>query len=204
MANIDLTHAPSKLDRRARALARHVGPSARRRPTATRQLARGLGWFSIALGLVELLAARQVARTIGLQGSEDLLRAYGLREIVTGCGILAARGPQATTGWMWARVAGDALDATTLTAVAVRPRAPAEPGHPIAALAAVGGVAALDVVCVRTLTIEGQAAASAFDYSDRSGFRGPPAALRGAARESFAQPPDMRETSSVAGSVPAL
>ncbi|HVJ60648.1 MAG TPA: hypothetical protein VM528_08825, partial [Burkholderiaceae bacterium] len=46
--------------------------------------------------------------------------------------------------------------------------------------------------------------ASAFDYSDRSGFRGPPAALRGAARETFAQPPDMRETSSVAGSVAAL
>ena len=55
-----------------------------------RTLARGLGWFSLGLGLIELLSARPLARHVGL-GEPDrpaggLVRAYGLREIVTGAG----------------------------------------------------------------------------------------------------------------------
>ena len=45
------------------------------------QLARGLGWFSIGLGLTEIAAAPILARTLGLVGKEGLIRAYGLREI---------------------------------------------------------------------------------------------------------------------------
>ena len=205
MANVDLTHAPSKLDRRTRALLRRVGPSSPTRPSATRKLARGLGWFSIALGLVELLAARQLARAIGLQGSETLVRAYGLREIATGCGLLAARESQTSAGWMWGRVAGDALDAVTLTAAAMAPRDADGRGHPLVALTAVGGVAALDVVCARSLTMEGQAASSAaFDYSDRSGLGGSPESLRGAARERMGQAPEVRALAVAEGSTAAV
>jgi hypothetical protein len=204
MANFDLTHAPSRLDRRTRALLRHVGPSAPVRPSATRKLARGLGWFSIALGLVELLAARQLARAVGLQGSEALLRTYGLREIVSGCGILAARRPQASAPWVWGRVAGDVLDATTLADAVVRPQHADERGHPLVALAAVGGVAVLDVACARTLSMEAQAARTSTDYSDRSGLGGRPDAMRGAARAALEQPSDMRSTARVDGSVAAV
>src|SRR5690606_15255816 len=51
---------------------------------SARSLARGLGWFSIGLGVVQLLAPRQVSRFIGMPGSEGMIRACGVREIVTG------------------------------------------------------------------------------------------------------------------------
>ena len=205
MANVELTHAPSQLDRRTRALLRRVGPSSPTRPSATRKLARGLGWFSIALGLVELLAARQLARAIGLQGSEALVRAYGLREIATGCGLLAARSSQTSAVWMWGRVTGDALDATTLTAAALGPREADGRGHPLVALAAVGGVAALDVVCARSLTMEAQATSAAeFDYSDRSGLGGSPESLRGVARERLDKVPEVSAQAATEGSAAAM
>src|SRR4051812_49131148 len=79
--------------------------------SATDALARGLGVFSIALGLVELLAARSLTRALGMQGNETLVQAYGAREIATGIGILASKDP---TPWIWGRVGGDALDIATL------------------------------------------------------------------------------------------
>ena len=55
------------------------------------QLANGLGWLSIALGLAQLVAPRQVAQLIGVDEhtSETVLRAVGLREIASGIGILS-------------------------------------------------------------------------------------------------------------------
>ena len=50
-------------------------------------MARGLGWFSIGLGLAEVLAPRVLTRGLGME-NEQLVRAYGLREIATGIGIL--------------------------------------------------------------------------------------------------------------------
>ncbi|RAI38188.1 hypothetical protein CH338_13495, partial [Rhodoplanes elegans] len=47
-------------------------------------LARGLGWFSIALGVAEIVAPRAITRRIGLRGQESLVQAYGAREIATG------------------------------------------------------------------------------------------------------------------------
>ena len=70
-------------------------------------VARGLGWFSIGLGLVEALSPGIVTRTLGMEGKEGLVRGYGVREIGTGIGILAANDP---SPWLWGRVAGDALD----------------------------------------------------------------------------------------------
>jgi hypothetical protein len=78
------------------------------------QLSRGLGWFSIGLGLTELLAPRELARTIGLSESHDrVIRALGAREIASGLGLLARPKP---TGFAWSRVAGDIMDLSLLGA----------------------------------------------------------------------------------------
>lgn len=69
--------------------------------------ANGLGWFSIGLGTVQLLAPRWLGRMIGVGEHSTTMRAMGLREIATGAGILTQRRPKLG---LWARVAGDALD----------------------------------------------------------------------------------------------
>ena len=76
-------------------------------------LATFLGLFSIGLGLWELAAPRSVARVTGARLHPQLIQAYGLREIMAGVGILSDHQPR---GWLWARVAGDALDLATLGA----------------------------------------------------------------------------------------
>src|SRR3982751_6712564 len=83
------------------------GPSSR---TSADHLARGLGWFSLALGAVELFAPGALARAIGLDGKEGLLRAYGAREIVAGVQTLSIDKSVGLAG----RIAGDLLDIATL------------------------------------------------------------------------------------------
>jgi len=73
--------------------------------------AYGLGLFSIALGLGELLAARAIRKSIGLEASDSLVQAYGAREILSGLLILTSREPNKL---VWGRVAGDVLDLVTL------------------------------------------------------------------------------------------
>jgi hypothetical protein len=74
------------------------------------RLARGLGWYSIGLGLVELLAPRAITRTLGLQGREGLVRAFGVREL--GHGMLSLSVDKQVG--LWSRVAGDVLDIATV------------------------------------------------------------------------------------------
>ncbi len=110
-----------------------------RRPDA-RTLARGLGWFSIALGAVELMAPGAIKRHVGTPGSPLLLQAYGLREIGAGVAILLSDRPAAM---VWTRVAGDALDIATLVP-ALGPDNPHRQGA-LGAMAFVLGATALDV-----------------------------------------------------------
>lgn len=106
-----------------------------------RALARGLGWFSAALGAAELLAPRRVARACGLESRAGVLRAYGAREMMAGLGLLMG-GP--LSFWLRARAAGDVLDLATLTPAAL---AGGRKGRRAAiAAAAVLGVTALDVL----------------------------------------------------------
>ena len=58
--------------------------SATRINTTAQQLARGLGWFSLALGAAELLSPGAIKRQTGLPGPRGVLQAYGAREIATG------------------------------------------------------------------------------------------------------------------------
>src|SRR5437868_6130847 len=83
------------------------------------KLATGMGWFSIGLGLAEVMAPAQVARLIGTKKHNTLMRLFGLREIAAGIGILTTPRP---VGWMWARVAGDALDLSALASAAANER----------------------------------------------------------------------------------
>jgi uncharacterized membrane protein len=75
----------------------------------------GLGWFSIGLGLAQLLAPRQVARWIGADQDDATtcaaLRGVGMRELTCGVGLLSKSRPEA---WAWARFAGDIMDLALL------------------------------------------------------------------------------------------
>lgn len=117
-----------------------------RRMDDGRSLANLLGWFSLGLGAAELLMPDRLERWLGVEGRETLIQAYGLREIGTGIGILANRRP---AGWVWGRVAGDALDLGTLS-TALTPENPRR-RNVLLAMAAVAGVTALDVMCARQL-----------------------------------------------------
>jgi hypothetical protein len=109
-------------------------------------LASALGWFSVALGAVELLAAEEVCEILGMDGQEGLVRLYGVREVVKGAGILSRRRPK---GWIFGRVAGDILDLATLGANLPDNR---RRRNVLVAMGAVAGVMALDLVCARQLT----------------------------------------------------
>lgn len=145
-----------------------------RHPRSTVTLARLLGWFSIGLGLAELTAPRQVGRPIGMEDRAILLRLYGLREIAQGLGILLSRDPKP---WVWARVAGDALDVGTLVS-----GSQARPRNLAAAMGTLTAVALVDLYCARRLSpMPVREPRRLADYRTRSGFPRPPEQMRGAA-----------------------
>jgi uncharacterized membrane protein len=111
------------------------------------RLSRALGWLSVGLGLAQIAAPGALARAIGMPERPTVMRAFGLREIASGIGILAGRRPAA---WLWARVAGDALDLAALGAALGSPRA--RQNRIVAAAVAVAGVSALDVLCSREIS----------------------------------------------------
>ena len=115
-----------------------------------------LGWFSIGLGLAEVFAPHAVARLIGLKEDEHktLLRAYGVRELAAGVGILTRPKP---TYWMWNRVIGDAVDLKSIRN-AMEVEGNDRSKLKLAALA-VAGVTALDIVSSMRLTSEASPAA---------------------------------------------
>lgn len=118
-------------------------------PSASaKKLAKGLGWFSIGLGLTELLAPRAVANISGVSNKHTgLIRLYGLREIASGITIFAQEKP---TEGVWSRVAGDALDLASLGRAATSPNA--KKGRIAFATANVLAVTALDVMCAMQLS----------------------------------------------------
>jgi uncharacterized membrane protein len=150
-ANAMATHAETQdyieaLPARAAEWAQQVTHAAEK-PAQVSKLARGLGIFSLGLGLAETIAPRQVGRLVGTRNHGWLVRSYGMREIAAGAGILAQ---PATPAWLWARVVGDAVDVTTL-AMALSSRRN-EHGRTWFGIASVAGVAALDILCAVRLT----------------------------------------------------
>jgi len=102
------------------------------------QLARALGWFSIGLGVVEFFAPRRITETLGMEGRETMVRAFGIREIFAGVMSLSVD----KNAGLWARVGGDGLDAAALVS-GLTPDNPRK-GNVALALLMVGGIALLD------------------------------------------------------------
>jgi uncharacterized membrane protein len=112
----------------------------------------GLGLFSVGLGIARLAAPRVVARLAGVREHGDVrggMRKLGARELTSGIGILSGRRP---AGWLWGRVAGDAMDLALLGRELGRRRA--SRNRLFMALAAVGGVAILDMLAAIRLAGE--------------------------------------------------
>ena len=178
----------------------HSGPSSLTPPD---QLGKALGWFSMGLGLMELLAPRLITRTLGMQGQEALVRAYGVREIASGVLSLST---EKNLG-LWSRVGGDGLDIVTLL-TALRDDNPKKE-NVATALAMVFGITLLDVAAAHGTTTahsrtahsgtaaqgrtgaQGRKSGDRHLYRDRSGFPGGLAAARGAAKD-LQVPADMQ------------
>jgi uncharacterized membrane protein len=113
-------------------------------PDDPERIARALGWFSIGLGLVEVATPGAVARVIGVRADERhraTMRALGVRELVSGVGILTR--PR-SSGWLWTRAAGDMMDLAFLGSALTSDES--KRGRLAAATAAVAGVTLLDVL----------------------------------------------------------
>lgn len=118
------------------------------RPAPGTSASKALGWFSVALGAVELAAPQALGRAIGVEPTGRVvrvLRFHGVREVVAGAAILK----DPTDGSrIWVRVGGDVLDLATLGAFAGGARDRARLGL---AAAAVAGVTAVDAIVARRL-----------------------------------------------------
>lgn len=114
------------------------------RRTTLEKIVAGLGLFSLVLGLLEAVAPRQVARAIGMEGKDERLRAFGLRELGAAVGLLA---PVRSAPALWARAAGDVMDLAAL-----RDARPKSRGQRIGLAIAVTSVAAILVLDVVSAT----------------------------------------------------
>jgi hypothetical protein len=94
-----------------------------RRAAVDQHAAQCLGWTSIAIGLTEILAPKQLERTMGVGDGQvtGILRVLGVREIMHGVDLLAHEDP---TPGLWSRVFGDLLDGVLLGAAATRTKNP--------------------------------------------------------------------------------
>ncbi len=174
----------------------HKGPSSL---TGADRLARALGWFSIGLGVTELVAPGRIARALGLDDKQGLIRAYGARELASAIPTLSIDKPIGLA----ARLGGDALDLGTL-ATALHKDNPKRRNAAIAT-ALVAGITLLDLAALAGVkAAHKREASSDRDYSDRSGLPRGATASRGLARKDFDIPEDYRAEGTVADALPAL
>lgn len=173
----------------------YKGPSSL---TDADRLARALGWFSVGLGVVELVAAGRIARALGLEDKEGLIRAFGARELASAVPTLSVdKAPG-----LAARIGGDVLDLLTLFTALHRHN----PKRSNAALATalVLGVTLLDLAAYAGVkAAHHRGSGSRRDYSGRTGLPRGAQASRGLARKDFKIPPDYRAEGTVAAALPA-
>lgn len=156
---------------------RYAGPTSERRyqtfnrrstdqpPAApderTERRARGLGWFSVGLGLAQIAAPRALARLIGIRDDDETrntMFALGLREVTSGIGILSR---PSSAGWVWTRVGGDLMDLALLGKALSSEEN--ERGRVAAATAAVAGVTVLDFLTGQQLSKSGNGMDRSYD-----------------------------------------
>jgi uncharacterized membrane protein len=112
--------------------------------------AEGLGWFSLGLGVPQLLVPGLVNRIAGLRDDADsrtAQRVVGVRELAAAAGILGKPRP---TPWLWARVGGDAMDLVLLGRAWTRPHDSTL--RLLAATASIVGVTAIDLLTAMAMT----------------------------------------------------
>lgn len=166
--------------------------------TGADRLARALGWFSVGLGLAELIAPGRLARTLGLDDKEGLIRAYGARELASAVPTLSIDKPVGLA----ARIGGDVLDLATLASALHRDN----PKWRNAAIATalVAGITLLDVAAFKGVkAAHARDSGGDRDYSDRSGLPRGAEASRGLAAKDFDIPADYRAQGTVADALPA-
>jgi len=116
----------------------------------TAGLARGLGYFSIALGLAEIFAPNRLGEMAGVGRSfRSYLPALGMREVAHGLGILMSSDP---TTAVWTRVGGDALDLAYVGAAFASDDS--NKRRLVRTSVALLGAAAMDMICARKLSSE--------------------------------------------------
>ncbi len=148
VTNTNDVREPGMAPRRSRADERGGAQGGGAPRDGAENLANALGWFSVGLGLAQIVAPGSVARMIGAEPDERttrLMRAFGLRELSSGIGILSNRRPE---NWVRARVAGDVMDLAMLGKTLVSTE---DKGKTIAATVAVLGVTALDMLAAERL-----------------------------------------------------
>jgi uncharacterized membrane protein len=131
-----------------------------RREESAERRARGLGWFSIGLGLAQIGAPRALARLIGVDDDDETrntMFALGLREITSGIGILSQ--PR-SAGWVWTRVGGDLMDLALLGKAMSSQES--DRNRVAVATAAVAGVTVLDFITGQQLSKSGNGSATRF------------------------------------------
>jgi hypothetical protein len=150
------------------------------------ELSRGLGFFSIALGLAELFAPRQLAAAVGIRDDHDtLIRSLGARELASGLAILSGI---RTKESVWSRVAGDAIDLGLMSAALTSPRT--DRRKLATGMLAVAGVTALDIATSLALT-RGPEIDPSWRYtptSNRSGLPQKPAPVISTSTETSVEP----------------
>jgi uncharacterized membrane protein len=120
-------------------------------PADTRQSdlkPRALGWLSLALAGPPLSAPRAFCSALAVGDGprqRDAARLVGVRELAAAAGLLA----RPSSVWLWARVAGDAMDLGLLTR-ALRHHDGRGIRRTLAATAGVVGITALDLYAAGT------------------------------------------------------
>ena len=110
---------------------------------STRGRANALGWFSLALGVVEMAAPQVLARALGIdadRATRRVLLACGIREICAGASVLLN---EKKAAGLWSRAAGDAVDLALLAAAPTVKNAGKL--RTAAAVTAIAGMTACDI-----------------------------------------------------------
>ncbi|WP_224249346.1 hypothetical protein [Hyalangium gracile] len=133
------------------------------------RLSRGLGWWSVGLGLAELTFSERLCQRLGFRGRMELVRAHGVREVLEGVGLLTRRDPRP---WLWARLAGDVLDLCVLGVTLRRVEVPI--AWRLAGTLTAVGLTLVDALAVRGLRTQQRGDVIGMDLSPepRESWRG--------------------------------
>ena len=129
------------------------------RGTGGESLADFLGFFSLGLGLSQVLMPGVMSRIVGIDHEDErnrlVMRLMGAREISHGLAVLSNQQPAKA---MWSRVAGDALDLALLGKALANPENAR--GRTLFAIANVLAVTALDVIAAKQLSMQPETVAN--------------------------------------------